>query len=153
MTIAYRKEKLASQIAKEASRILLFELRDPRKGFCTVTRAVVSDDLQYAKVFVSIMGSAKEKKLTMDALDSATGFVQAQLAKALMLRHAPEVTFVRDDSIDKAMKMTQLLDEIAAQRKKKGAKPAKRKPAAKPAKKKPATPPRPRKGGGEGEEE
>jgi ribosome-binding factor A len=152
LTIAYRKEKLASQIAKEASRILLFELRDPRKGFCTVTRAVVSDDLQYAKVFVSIMGTAKDKKLTMDALDSASGFVQAHLAKALMLRHAPEVSFVRDDSIDKAIKMTQLLDEIAAQRKKKEAKPAKRKPAAKPAKKKPAAKPPPKRDG-EGEEE
>ncbi|HTF58107.1 MAG TPA: 30S ribosome-binding factor RbfA [Planctomycetota bacterium] len=124
MPIPYRKEKLSSQIAKEISQILLYELRDPRKGFVTVTRAVVADDFRSAKVYVSVMGSEKDKKLTMSGLRSAVGFVQALLGKRLRVRHAPEVTFVRDDSVDRTLKLSKLIDDLAKERKAKESAPA-----------------------------
>jgi|SRR6185295_6081442 len=125
MAIPYRKEKLSSQIAKEISQILLYELKDPRKGFVTVTRAVVADDFRSAKVFVSIMGAEKDKKLTMAGLRSAVGFVQAVLGKRLRVRHAPEITFVRDDSVDRTLKLSKLIDDLAKERKAKESAPAK----------------------------
>ncbi|MBI4565197.1 MAG: 30S ribosome-binding factor RbfA [Planctomycetes bacterium] len=116
MAIPYRKEKLSAQIVKEVSQILLYEVKDPRRGFLTVTRAVVSDDYRHAKVFVSVMGAEKDKRLTMAGLRHAEGFVQAQLSRRLRLRHSPEIRFVRDDSIDKTMKVTKLIDDLARDR-------------------------------------
>jgi ribosome-binding factor A len=117
MAIPYRREKLSSQIAKEISAILLHELRDPRMGFVTVTRADVSVDFRSAKIFVSIMGAEKDKKLAMAALRSASGFVQGLLGKRLRIRHSPEISFVRDDSIDRTLKLTKLIDDLAKERK------------------------------------
>jgi ribosome-binding factor A len=83
----------------------------------TVTRAKVSDDYRYAKIFVSIMGTAKEKKLTMSGLRHAQGFVQKQLSRRIPMRVFPEIAFELDESIDKAFQVTRTLDELARQRK------------------------------------
>ena len=117
MAIPYRREKLSSQIAKEISAILIHELKDPRRGFCTVTRAEVSPDFRTAKIFVSVMGAEKDKKLTMAGLKSASGFVQSLLGKRLRMRYAPEISFVRDDSVDRTLKLTKLIDDLAKERK------------------------------------
>ena len=125
MAIPYRREKLSSQIAKEISAILLHELKDPRMGFVTVTRADVSVDYRSAKIFVSILGAEKDKKLAMSALKSASGFVQGLLGKRLRIRHSPEISFVRDDSIDRTIKLTKLIDDLAKERKAKEGEPGK----------------------------
>lgn len=120
MTIPYRREKLSSQIVRDVAEILQQELKDPRMGFVTVTRVVVSPDFKYARVFVSIMGAEKEKKLTMSALGHAVGFVQRQLSRRLRLRQVPEVSFTRDDSIDKAFKVTEMIEKLSRERKARG---------------------------------
>jgi ribosome-binding factor A len=113
----YRKDRLASEIVKQTSRIVLAEMRDPRLGFITVTRAKVSDDYAYATIFVSVMGSNKQKKLTLAALKHAQGFVQRELSRRIQMRTFPEVRFELDDSIDKAFKITAMLDQVARERK------------------------------------
>ena len=113
----YRREKLSSEIVREAAKILQGEIRDPRLGFVTVTKAEVSPDLKYAKIFVSIMGDEKKKKLSMNGLKHARGYVQAQLSRRIKTRVFPEVRFVLDESIDKAFKITKIIDELAAERK------------------------------------
>jgi ribosome-binding factor A len=113
----FRKDRLASEIVKETSKIILYELRDPRKGFVTVTRAKVSDDYRYAKIFVSIMGTPKEKKLTMGGLRHAQGFVQKELSRRIQMRSFPEIHFELDDSIEKAFEITNTIDKLARERK------------------------------------
>jgi ribosome-binding factor A len=113
----YRKDRLCSEIVKETSQILLYEMVDPRKGFLTVTRAKVSDDYRYAKIFVSIMGTPKEKKLTMGSLRHAQGFVQKELSRRIKMRVFPEISFELDESIDKAFEVTKLIDDLARERK------------------------------------
>lgn len=113
----FRRDRLASEIVKETSKIILYELRDPRKGFVTVTRAKVSDDYRHAKVFVSIMGSAKEKKLVLGGLRHAQGFVQKELARRIQMRSFPEIQFEIDESIEKAFKITSTIDKLARERK------------------------------------
>ena len=113
----FRKDRLASEIVKETSKIILYELRDPRKGFVTVTRAKVSDDYRYAKIFVSIMGTPKEKKLTMGGLKHAQGFVQKELSRRIQMRSFPEINFELDDSIEKAFEITNTIDQLARERK------------------------------------
>jgi len=112
----FRKDRLASEIVKETSKIILYELRDPRKGFVTVTRAKVSDDYRYAKIFVSIMGTPKQKKLTMGGLRHAQGFVQKQLSRRIQMRSFPEIHFELDDSIEKAFEISNTIDKLARER-------------------------------------
>jgi ribosome-binding factor A len=124
MSQPFRKDRLASEIVKETSRVLLQEMRDPRLGFVTVTRAKVSDDYRNAKVFVSILGSPKQKKLSLAALKHARGFVQAELSRRIRMRVFPEILFVLDESIEKAFKMSQILDGLARERAEGGPAPA-----------------------------
>jgi ribosome-binding factor A len=113
----FRKDRLASEIVKEVSKIILYELRDPRKGFVTVTRAKVSDDYRYAKIFISIMGSPKQKKLVLGGLKHAQGFVQKELSRRIKMRSFPEIAFELDESIEKAFKITNAIDQLTKERK------------------------------------
>jgi ribosome-binding factor A len=112
----FRKNRLESEIVKETSRILLYELRDPRKGFLTVVRAKVSDDYQFAKVFVSVMGTAKQKRLTMKGLQHAHGFVQKELARRIKMRSFPVIQFELDNSLDKAMAIQKIISDVTKER-------------------------------------
>jgi len=67
--------------------------------------------LQHAKIYVSIMGSESEQKLTLHGLKHATGFIQSKLAKRLQTRFTPMVQFVVDDGVKKSLEMTRLINE------------------------------------------
>ena len=112
----WRKDRLSSEIVRQTGMILMQELRDPRLGFMTVTRVKVSDDYKYAKIFVSIMGSKKRKKLGLSGLKSAQGFVQRELSRRIRMRQFPSIAFELDESIDKAFKITKLMDDIKKKR-------------------------------------
>ena len=108
---SHRLARVSEAIREVASETILFELNDPRVKGVTVTRAEVSGDLQHAKVYVSLMGSDSEQKLTMHGLRHATGFVQSKLAKRLQTRFTPLVQFVVDDGVKKSLEMTRLIQE------------------------------------------
>src|ERR1700739_3264542 len=103
---AHRLARVAEVIREVASETILFELNDPRVKMVTVTRAEVSGDLQHAKVYVSIMGSDAEQKLSMDGLKHAAGFVQSKLAKRMKTRFTPTITFVVDKGVKHSIEMT-----------------------------------------------
>ena len=103
-----RVNEVVREVAAEA---ILFEIKDPRVKNVTVTRAEVSGDLQHAKVFVSLMGTEKEQKLTLYGLESAAGFVQSKLAKRLTSRYVPHVTFVVDEGVKKSIEIARLIRE------------------------------------------
>lgn len=116
----YRKERLSSEIVKETSKLLLHEVKDPRLGFVTVTKAKVSDDYRHAKIFVSVLGTPQEKKLSLNGLRHAQGFVQFELSRRIHMRNFPEIAFELDESVEKAFQMTKLLDDLARERKERG---------------------------------
>ena len=100
----------------EAVRAVLSEaistdLSDPRVGFVTVTQVKTSPDFRHARVYVSVLGSDDEREQSLAALASAHGLLQARLAGELRLRHTPTLTFEYDDSVDRGMRITKLLDE------------------------------------------
>ncbi|HVK18622.1 MAG TPA: 30S ribosome-binding factor RbfA [Fimbriiglobus sp.] len=103
-----RVNEVVREVAAEA---ILFEIKDPRVKNVTVTRAEVSGDLQHAKVFVSLMGTEKEQKLTLYGLQSAAGFVQTKLAKRMTSRYVPHVTFVVDEGVKKSIEIARLIRE------------------------------------------
>jgi ribosome-binding factor A len=89
------------------------ELRDPRIGFVTVTGVKTSSDLRQAQVFVSVLGSETKREQTLAGLDAAHGVLQARIARELRLKRTPQLSFEYDDSVERGVRMSQLIDELA----------------------------------------
>jgi ribosome-binding factor A len=109
-----RSERLGEIILAEISDLITRDIKDPRVGFVTFTRVEVSDDLRYAKVFVSSLGSEQEKARTLQGLSSATGYIRRHLGRALHLRYTPDITFLLDESLEHGARIAQLLRQLNA---------------------------------------
>lgn len=103
-----RTDKLNSLFQKEISTILMQDLNDPKLGFATVSEVKTSGDLSSARVYVSFLGKNYKKRDGLDALNRSKGFIKSQLAKRLNMRKIPDLIFVVDDSIDKAMRIEEI---------------------------------------------
>lgn len=86
------------------------DLKDPRVGFVTVTDVKTSPDLRHARVYVSVMGDADEREQTLAGLRSGHSFLQARVAAELHLKNTPALTFVLDDTPERAARVERLLD-------------------------------------------
>ena len=89
------------------------DLKDPRIGFVTVTGVETSPDLRHARVFVSVLGSEAKRRKTLAGLDAAHGVLQARLARQLRLKRTPQLAFEYDPTVERGVRMTQLIDELA----------------------------------------
>ncbi len=89
------------------------ELEDPRIGFVTVTGVETSTDLRAARVFVSVLGSDKKREQSLAGLEAAHGVLQARIARELRLKRTPQLTFEYDDSVERGVRMSHLIDELA----------------------------------------
>jgi ribosome-binding factor A len=89
------------------------ELKDPRIGFVTVTGVETSPDLRHARVFVSVLGSEAKRTKTLDGLAAAHGVLQAHVARELRLKRTPQLAFEYDPTVERGVRMTQLIDELA----------------------------------------
>jgi ribosome-binding factor A len=107
-----RKDRLDSQIQQELMDLLQREMQDPRIGFATVTRVETARDLGHARVFVSVYGTDEEQARSMAALDAATPWLRRRLGERLSLRHVPELTLRRDQSIESGDRVLRLLREL-----------------------------------------
>ena len=100
----------------EAMRAVLSEaiskdLQDPRVGFVTVTGVKTSPDLRHARVYVSVLGDDAARAASLDGLQAAHGFLQGCISHALRLKHTPTLTFDYDPSVDRGMRITELLQD------------------------------------------
>jgi ribosome-binding factor A len=89
------------------------ELKDPRIGFVTVTGVETSTDLRQAVVFVSVLGGERKREQSIDGLQAAHGLLQARIARELRLKRTPQLTFEYDPTVERGVRMTQLIDELA----------------------------------------
>jgi ribosome-binding factor A len=89
------------------------ELKDPRIGFVTVTGVRTSPDLRQARVFVSVLGSERKREQSLAGLAAAHGVLQARVARELRLKRTPQLAFEYDPSVERGVRMTQLIDELA----------------------------------------
>jgi ribosome-binding factor A len=90
------------------------DLKDPRIGMVTVTGVSVTPDLREATVFVSVLGNEKARSRTLTGLASAHGVLQARINRELNLRRTPTLAFEYDDAVERGVRMTKLIDELAA---------------------------------------
>jgi len=110
-----RRIARASEAVREVvSTTILFGLRDPRVKQVTVIGAEVAQDLRTAKVYVSVMGDAKQQSLTMHGLESARGYIQSKIAERLDTRYTPVLKFVLDPSVKTSIAMSQVIRETLA---------------------------------------
>jgi ribosome-binding factor A len=86
------------------------DLKDPRIGFVTVTGVDTSPDLRHARVYVSVLGNDAQKEQALEGLRSSAGFLQAKVGEELRMKRTPTLDFHYDDSIDRGMRITELLD-------------------------------------------
>ena len=108
----FRIEKVASVVRQIVSDTIRDRLQDPRVSSMTsVTRVEVSPDLDWARVHVSILGSAAVQKTTMAALTSAAGYIQGILARSLHTRQCPRLVFLLDDSLKRGTEVMRIIDD------------------------------------------
>ncbi len=107
-----RQIRINDEILKETAIIIRSELKDPRIAtMVSVTKVDTTADLKYSKIFISVLGSDREKKETMEGLKSCSGFIRKELAKRINLRNTPQLSFVLDDSLDTSFRIDELLRE------------------------------------------
>jgi ribosome-binding factor A len=88
-------------------------LKDPRIGFVTVTAVRATKDLAEATVYVSVLGSEHEQERTLAGLRAAHGVLQGAVARALGLRRTPILSFEYDPAIERGIRLTKMIDELA----------------------------------------
>lgn len=84
-------------------------LKDPRIGFVTVTSVETSPDLRHARVYVSVLGDEAARAETLSGLEHAHALLQAQIARELRMKHTPQLKFVYDHTVEKGMRINELL--------------------------------------------
>ena len=107
-----RLGRIDEEYRKELSQIISYELKNPSvTGLISVTKVKVTNDLKYAKVYVSIL-NAKNVKETLAGLKKSSGFIRSELARRVNLRNTPELIFELDDSLEYGAKIDTILKEI-----------------------------------------
>jgi ribosome-binding factor A len=106
-----RMRRVDEAVREVLSGAITQELKDPRIGFVTVTAVETSSDLRHARVFVSVLGDDAQRRLSLDGLRSAHGYLQRRVAGELTLKHTPTLDFLYDDSLDRSLRIKSLLEE------------------------------------------
>jgi ribosome-binding factor A len=89
------------------------QLKDPRIGFVTITGVETSSDLRHARVYLSVLGAERKRARTLAGLEAARSLLQAQLGRELRLKRTPQLAFEYDPSVERGVRMTKLIDELA----------------------------------------
>ena len=110
---SHKNQRVNVEVQRELSRIISMDIKDPRINPTTsVTDVIVTPDLKYCKVYISVLGDEQSGKDTIEGLKSATGYIRRELARSVNLRNTPELTFVLDNSIEYGIAMSKKIDEI-----------------------------------------
>ena len=110
-----RSLRIADQIQREIADLIRNELKDRRVGMITLTDVEVSQDYAHAKIFYTTLGSKEDNFLTDKGLERATGFLRSQLSHRLRLRVVPQLHFIYDESVERGIRLSQLIDKAVEQ--------------------------------------
>jgi ribosome-binding factor A len=114
MPQGFRPDRVGDQIRAEISELLAREVHDPGIGFVTIMRVQVTADLQLARVFYTALGDQAARRNSARALQRAAPFLRRQIGQRLRLRRVPVLEFTFDESIERQLRVEQLLNEIHA---------------------------------------
>jgi len=111
---AERMRRVDEAMREVLSDVLTHELKDPRVGFVTVTDVKTSPDLRHARVYVSVLGDAEVVEASLEGLRSANGFLQGRVGGELRLKNTPTLQFLYDDSVDRGLRISEIIEEEGA---------------------------------------
>jgi ribosome-binding factor A len=106
-----RMRRVNEVIRQVLGDVIATDLKDPRIGFVTVTDVDTSPDLRTARVYVSVLGGEAEREKALAGLQSAHGFLQGKIAAELRMKRTPTLTFHYDESVDRGVRISRLLDQ------------------------------------------
>jgi ribosome-binding factor A len=111
-----RNERIAEEIKRVISQIISNDLKDPRiSGLISVTKVDVTKDLRHATIFISLYGDKSKKDTTFEVINKAKGFIRRELASKIRIKYIPEISFKMDKSIEYAIHINKLLEEVSNQ--------------------------------------
>ncbi len=110
--MSQRSNQVAEELRKIVSMILIEDISDPRMGFVTITRIELTDDLRYAQIFYSVLGSDTEKRATQEALEENMGFIKRLAIERINMKYATEIKFELDSSIEHSLRVDEILKKI-----------------------------------------
>lgn len=109
-----KNKRINGEVMKVISEAIRYS-KDPRiSPMTSVMEVEVAPDLKTCKVWVTVMGNEEDRVRTAEGLKSASGYIRSTLAKELNMRYTPEIRFIMDDSIEYAINMSKIIDEVAA---------------------------------------
>ena len=112
---APRRARIADQIQRELAEVIRTELRDPRVGtMVTLTGIEMSRDGSHAKVFFTVLGAESAARDATEGLQSAAGFLRSEIAHRLSTRSVPELHFHFDESVERGVRLSRLIDDAVA---------------------------------------
>jgi len=106
-----RSQRVSDLIREEIADIIMNRVKNPRLGFITVTGAKITEDLKIATIYISIL-KEEEKETALEILNSAKGFIRAELSKRVRMKFIPTLTFRIDESLEYGSRIEKLLKEI-----------------------------------------
>ena len=110
-----RSERFNKLLLEEVSAIIQRELKDPRIGFVSLTRAETTEDLRSAKLYVSFLDESQAED-TLEALRHAAGMIRGELMHRIEARRIPELRFVHDRSIAHSVHIAEVLEQLKRER-------------------------------------
>ena len=116
-----RSDRVASLLLKEVSQALREDIQDPNVGFVTFLRADVAKDLKNARVYYSVLGTDADKERTDLAIQGAAKEIKRLVNDRIQLRYAIDIRFIREDGLDNAFRVEEILNKIRKERDEKAA--------------------------------
>ncbi|MBI2291776.1 MAG: 30S ribosome-binding factor RbfA [Betaproteobacteria bacterium] len=109
-----RTLRIAEQIQRELAGLIRLELKDPRVGMVTLTDVEVTADYAHAKVFFTTLGTSDQIAVATAGLNHAAGFLRHELGQRIKLRSIPQLHFIYDESVERGVRLSRLIDEAVA---------------------------------------
>lgn len=108
-----RVSQIGEEIKRVISQLLRTKIKDPRiSDMVSITEVRVTNDLSFAKVFVSVFGTENEKNDTLEGLRNAEGFIKKEIGRNVKMRIMPKLIFELDDSVEESLRLEKILEEI-----------------------------------------
>ncbi len=109
-----RTLRVAEQVQRELADLIRLEIKDPRVGMVTLTDVEVASDYGHAKVFFTLLGDAAQVEAAAEGLNHAAGFLRRELGRRIKLRTIPQLHFHFDESVERGMRLSKLIDSAIA---------------------------------------
>ena len=110
-----RSRRIAEQVQRELSDLIRLQLKDPRVGMITITDVEVTPDNAHAKIYFTLLGQASRIDEAVAGLQHAAGYLRSQLAQRLRVRIVPQLHFEYDASVERGIRLSQLIDAAVAE--------------------------------------